>query len=307
MKILYTISCTILSVIVFAQPKIELKTTEFDFGQIITTGTIKKVFIIKNIGNEPLIITRVTTGDGGSYATYPKQPILPDETGEITFYYNSNRIGPFRKRLMIQSNAENKYGKSIKITGEVIHKTTEIELQQDTIDIGEIPFGTIAKATFKVKNIGQEKLYLNLLSGKYYEPDLFYQKIEPNQNKRPFEINETANVTIVLRNVYGNVGYFQRKILLKYNSLDTAFVLIKGNYIGKPPVEKRYEERRIYQYENGQLKTQTELTYSGDVRQVSYYKGAYCTHSKYYSWQTGSVTVERFFEFGELIEERRYE
>lgn len=298
----------------FAQPKIEFEVTKFDFGRIVTNGTIRQNFMIKNIGNEPLIIRRVTTGDGGSYANYPKSPILPDSTGVITFVYNSQRIGPFRKRIVIQSNAKNNYGKSISIKGEVIYKITEIMIREDTIDIGEIPFGMIAKATFEVENIGQEKLYLNIISGKYYEPDLFYHNIRPkvfNEEKHnidgnPYEPNETAIVTIALRNVYGNVGEFQRKILLKYNSLDTIFVIIKGKYIGKPTQKTIYGERTIYEYENGQLKTKTEITYGGEVRKMRYFKGAYCTYSRYYSWRNGKINLERFFEFGELIEERQH-
>lgn len=315
MKTIYTKIFLLFTISIFAQPKIELETTKFDFGQIVTAGTIKKDFTIKNIGNEPLVIRRVTTGDGGSYANYPKAPILPDSTGVITFYYNSKRIGPFRKRITIQSNAENRYQNGINIRGEVIYKITQIEIKNDTIDIGEIPFGTIAKATFAIKNIGREKLYLNIVSGKYYELDLFYHNIRPqtpnkerhNIDGNPYEPNEVAMATISLRNVYGNVGDFQRKILLKYNSFDTISVIIKGKYIGKPTQQTIYEERAIYEYENGQLKTKTEITYGGEVRRTAYFKGANCTHSEYYSWQNGKVNVERFFKLGELIEEKRYD
>ena len=314
MKTIYTTIFLTFSIFTFAQPKIEFEITEFDFGQIVTNGTIRKNFIIKNIGNEPLIITRTSTGDGGSYATYPKEPIFPNSTGVITFVYDSKRIGPFRKRIMIQSNAVNKYGKGINIKGEVIHRPTEISIKKDTIDIGEISFGTIAKATFEVKNIGAEKLYLNIINGKYYEADLFYQNIRlkvPNKERHnidgnPYEPNEIAKVTIALRNIHGNADNFQRKILLKYNSLDTISIIIKGKYIGKPTQETIYGERAIYQYEKGELKTKTEITYGGEVRKICYFKAAYCTHSQYYSSRNGKVNLERFFEFGELIEEKKY-
>lgn len=307
METIYTTVFLFLSIVAFAQPQIELETTEFDFGRIVTSGRVKKAFKIKNIGNEPLIITRVRTGDGGSFATYPKYPVLPDSIDEIVFHYNSKRIGPFRKLIVIQSNAQDSYGKSIRIKGEVIHKITQIEIQEDTIDIGEIPFGTIGKAICKVKNIGEEKLYLQAITSKYYESDLFYQKIEPNKNRLPYESKEQATITIALRNIYGNVGSFQRKFLLKYNSLDTVSIIIKGKYVGKAIQEKRYEEKSIYQYLDNQLMTKTEVNYNGDIRKVSHFKGAYCTHIQYFDYVTGQVNIERFFELGELIEEKRYE
>ena len=203
MKIILIILCSIFSFIGFAQPKIQFEVSEFDFGTFATAGTIKKSFTFKNIGNEPLIISRTRTGDGGSYAEYPKAPILPDSTGEIIFVYHSKRIGPFRKCISVQYNATD-YGCKIKIKGKVIHRITQIEIRKDTIDIGEIPFGTIKKATFEVKNIGQEKLYLAFLNHQYPEPDLFYQNIRPkivksaiaNKTGLPYQPNEIGNINI---------------------------------------------------------------------------------------------------------------
>jgi hypothetical protein len=296
-----------LSVSAFAQPKIELATTEFDFGQIVTAGTLKKSFIVKNTGTEPLILSRVSTGDGGSYATYPKVPISPDSTGEIIFHYNTKRIGLFRKTIFIKSNAANNSSQFIRVKGEVIHKVTQMDLANDTVDVGVILFGNMAKATFEIKNAGPEKLYLQSLTHYYYESDLFYQRIATRHNQGPIDIGDTAKVTLAIRNIYGNTGDFQRKLLLRYNSLDTVTLVVKGRFVGVPTQDIIYEERKILEYENGQLYKVTQLNYSGDCQNISFHKGGYVNRVQYYSWKTGEVELERIFDLGVLIEERRFD
>ena len=302
MKNLTLLCLLLLAIPSYAQPTIELNTRAFDFGTIVTAGTIKKSFVIKNTGNEPLLISRISTGDGGSFATYPRVPILPDSVGEIVFHYNSQRIGLFKKTIFIRSNAANTNGAIIRVKGEVIHKATHIDLSKDTVNIGDIPFGSIAKAVFNLKNTGPEKLYIRLLSNCYYEADLFYQRIEP-YNQLPIEVNHDAEVIIALRNVYGNTGDFQRKLLLKYNSLDTMTIVVKGRYTDASTKNVIYEDGKILHYEDGQLYKIIRLNYSGDYQNISYHNNGYCEEIRYYSWKTGQVNITRYFKFGDLIDE----
>ncbi|MEI7983694.1 MAG: DUF1573 domain-containing protein, partial [Bacteroidota bacterium] len=39
--------------------------------------------------------------------TWPKEPIVPGKTGEITVKYNTNISGPFNKTITVSSNAIN--------------------------------------------------------------------------------------------------------------------------------------------------------------------------------------------------------
>lgn len=315
MKTIYTFIFIILAIFTYAQPQIKFDLTEYDFGRFETAGTIKKEFTFTNTGNKPLIITRVRTGDGGSYATYPREPIMPNEKGIITFVYNSQRIGLFRKRIMVTSNASNNYGSGIKIIGEVIHRPTQISLSIDTIDIGKISFGMIDTTTFEIKNIGQEKLYLQFLNQGYYEHDIFFQNLKSTiqfdgkerQRITSYPPSTSAKATIVFRNIYGNTGDFQRKIYLKYNSYDTVFVIIKGQYIGQPAQETIYESKSILHYKNGQLQTKTMTNSTGSIHQINYFKDSYCTQSNTFSWKTGEVSIERYFDKGKLVKKTLHE
>jgi hypothetical protein len=77
-------------------------------------GTIKKgadgncIFTFKNTGNEPLILTNVTTSCGCTIAAWTKEPILPGKTGEIKVNYTKTHIvGTISKQITVQSNAKN--------------------------------------------------------------------------------------------------------------------------------------------------------------------------------------------------------
>ncbi len=84
----------------FSQAEVKFDTLQFDLGQIIEGGSnLKKNIYFTNIGNEPLIITQASTGDGGSMATWDREPILPGKKGKITFIYDTKRIGFFSKSI----------------------------------------------------------------------------------------------------------------------------------------------------------------------------------------------------------------
>jgi len=79
----------------------------FDFGgEIIDGEKVTHKFTFTNDGKSPLIIEKVKASCGCTTPDWPKKPIAPGETGEITATYNSKgRIGKFNKAVRITSNA----------------------------------------------------------------------------------------------------------------------------------------------------------------------------------------------------------
>lgn len=61
-------------------------------------------FNIKNTGNNPLIITNVSTTCGCTVPKWSKQPILPNRTTEIVVEITPSNIGFFRKTITVNSN-----------------------------------------------------------------------------------------------------------------------------------------------------------------------------------------------------------
>lgn len=95
--------------------------TSHDFGQIKEAdGKVSTTFVIKNIGEAPLVITRVIASCGCTTPEWTKEPIAPGQTGNIKITYDpKGRPGPFSKTISVYSNG--KTGSFIlTIRGEVI-------------------------------------------------------------------------------------------------------------------------------------------------------------------------------------------
>ncbi|WP_298536214.1 DUF1573 domain-containing protein [uncultured Algibacter sp.] len=89
-----------------AQAKIEFKSETIDYGTIDKGSDGVRVFEFTNTGNEPLIISKVSSSCGCTIPKKPKDPILPGKTGEIEVKYDTNRVNPIRKTITVISNAE---------------------------------------------------------------------------------------------------------------------------------------------------------------------------------------------------------
>ena len=105
------------------QPVITFEKTDHDFGKINEAdGKVTTIFTFKNEGMEPLVLSNVRASCGCTTPKWPRQPIEPGQTGEITVTYNPNgRPGRFTKTVTITSNATEPT-KRVTIKGEVIPK-----------------------------------------------------------------------------------------------------------------------------------------------------------------------------------------
>lgn len=99
--------------------KIEFKSDVIDYGEIEKGSDGIRVFEFTNTGNIPLVITDVTSSCGCTIPEKPEAPIPAGETGQITVKYDTNRVGPIRKSIMVYSNAESPTTK-LTIKGKVL-------------------------------------------------------------------------------------------------------------------------------------------------------------------------------------------
>lgn len=88
-------------------PKITFKELSFDFGKIPYKGNGQHVFVFKNEGKKPLIISDVKTSCGCTTPEWSKEPIMKGKEGKIIVKYDTSRIGTFSKTITINSNAVN--------------------------------------------------------------------------------------------------------------------------------------------------------------------------------------------------------
>lgn len=86
-------------------PNMKFETLEVDYGTIEVGADPIRVFKFTNVGTEPLVIKSAKGSCGCTVPTFPKEPILPGASNEIKVKYDTNRPGPFTKRVTLTTNA----------------------------------------------------------------------------------------------------------------------------------------------------------------------------------------------------------
>lgn len=95
--------------------------TTVDLGQIEHNVPANATFELTNDGDEPLILTNVRPTCGCTVADYPRTPIQPGQTVEITASYNAKNMGRFRKTVAVTTNTEQSTY-TLVLQGEVVEK-----------------------------------------------------------------------------------------------------------------------------------------------------------------------------------------
>ncbi|MGO3184470.1 MAG: DUF1573 domain-containing protein [Aequorivita sp.] len=96
----------------FAQDTAQAETGVFKFdSKVIDYGTLAhnadgvRAFTFKNVGDAPIVISKVKGSCGCTVPSKPDHAIMPGETAEIGVKYATNRVGAFSKTVTVTSNA----------------------------------------------------------------------------------------------------------------------------------------------------------------------------------------------------------
>jgi hypothetical protein len=93
-------------------PRIKFDKTEHDFGTINEGDVVETVFNFTNEGKTELIITSAKGSCGCTVPEWPREPIMPGESGQIKVKFNSYRKPNLQqKQVTLVTNTEN--GKEI--------------------------------------------------------------------------------------------------------------------------------------------------------------------------------------------------
>lgn len=102
-----------------------------DYGKIDINSNGVRTFTFTNIGNKPIIITKVQSSCGCTIPKKPEKPIMPGEKGEIKVSYNTKRVGGFHKSITVFSNAKVKL-KRLQIKG-YVNKGISLEKEKSLL------------------------------------------------------------------------------------------------------------------------------------------------------------------------------
>ena len=90
-----------------AHPRISSNKETHNFGQIEWKRPVTVEYTITNTGNQPLVLTNVTTSCACAVADWTKEPIAPGKSGDVKITYNpAGRPGVFAKAISIYSNGK---------------------------------------------------------------------------------------------------------------------------------------------------------------------------------------------------------
>lgn len=127
-KVIFVMLAIIFSFQTFAQKKgaiLKFDKLVHDYGTVYQNGDGKSEFTFTNTGDEPLVLSSVRSSCGCTIPKWPKEPILPGQTGVIVVTYDTKRIGTINKQITVLSNAtENQIILNIK--GNVIQKPDDV-------------------------------------------------------------------------------------------------------------------------------------------------------------------------------------
>jgi len=102
-----------------------------DYGKVDKGSDGSRVFVFKNIGDQPLIIKNIQSSCGCTVPKKPENPIMPGKIGEIKVSYDTKRVGGFSKAITIFSNAKNAR-KVIKIRG-IVNKAVSLQKEKSML------------------------------------------------------------------------------------------------------------------------------------------------------------------------------
>jgi|TARA_B110000259_G_C13930368_1_gene368647 hypothetical protein len=110
--------------------EISFKETIIDYGIIENGVDGKRTFEFKNIGNAPLIFSRIFSSCGCTIPKKPEKPIQAGESGIIEVEYDTKRTGLFQKAITVNSNAKTP-NVILRIKGEVLAEPEEDDREEE--------------------------------------------------------------------------------------------------------------------------------------------------------------------------------
>ncbi len=136
-KVITLLFLALFTVSVTAQDKtaeIKFKTESIDYGTIEKGADGLRIFEFTNTGDAPLLISKVKSSCGCTVPSWPKDPIMPGQTGKIEVKYDTKRVMPIRKTITVTSNAK-RSTIALKIKGNVIdpNKTSVLEKKDKSL------------------------------------------------------------------------------------------------------------------------------------------------------------------------------
>jgi hypothetical protein len=200
--------------------KISFSETMWDFGHVPKTGIVSHTYLIKNIGQDTLIIVKVRPTCGCTTTPLSHERLAPNQTTEMKIFYDPRKIltGEAVKKLQIISSdpsnpiAEVQFSAKTGINSSLV-KLTPTEINFDTVVLGAEDFKTLT-----IENISGEKLSLQVIEGPGENVDL-------NIGSKTLRPAESLQITLKLKKGVA-LGDLHTSFTLEFEGSKTSRVSI---------------------------------------------------------------------------------
>jgi len=187
--------CLVISLVAMSQKSvINFETKSYDFGKINEEdGKVTFVFEFSNVGNSPLVVSRVQASCGCTTPSWTKEPIEPGKKGTIAVTYNpSGRPGAFMKTITVYNNSTEEQV-TLVIKGEVIPKSSGVSseypvvmgglrLKTKVVQINNVDKGKSQTRTVSIQNSSKENLKLTVVNlPAYVTVESSPETLKPNE------------------------------------------------------------------------------------------------------------------------------
>jgi hypothetical protein len=205
----------------FASDTLDLGPVPYGYG---------KHFVIKvpSTGKCPLLFNAIPTLDYMDVMAQSIDPITPGDSGIINVRIGGAVVGNYYGLLTITSANAVTGHKTLFIKAKFMppadkKDTTEIEVEKDMMNVGDVKPGQIVTVLYTVKNTGHEKLIIRADKDATTTFKISGNSVVPGK---------TCTVTALVR-MGGNEGPFIKSIIINGNFTGKRVPLyIKGNLVG---------------------------------------------------------------------------
>lgn len=141
-------------------PRIQFNELSRDFGRVKEGDVLTHVFVFRNIGDETLQISRVTTSCGCAAALASEDQVAPGKSGEIKVTFNTRGYGGrVSKSVQVHTNDPKERVKQLIVSADIeVPPRPRIELDRYTVDLGLFLDEEEIRARAAVKNRGELEL-----------------------------------------------------------------------------------------------------------------------------------------------------
>lgn len=198
--ITFIIITVAIALVATSQPRLTSNKETIVMGQTQWKQPVTAQYIITNTGNEPLVLTNITTSCACAVADWTQMPIAPGQKGTINVAFDAEMLGHFHKSVGVYSNASPALV-YLYFTGEVVRQVTDfshmdlhaigdILIDSTELDFPDVHRGQTASITLSIVN----------RSDRPYEPVLMHlpQYLETTVEPGVLLKGERGKMTVTL-------------------------------------------------------------------------------------------------------------